>query len=328
MYGRNANRAFWGLILIGLGAIFMLEQLDLITLDIGQIFSTYWPVLIIALGLKGLMSLGRYGNWGGAYVWNLFIIAVGTVFLLKNIGVLGAISYREMMRFLGPAILVVVGLGLLLRPSRNPYHDEHNYDRKPKYNYKIPHPDELSGNNANQNSAMEQMMDMHEAMRQERAKHRAARQELREERQRLREELRRKREKNWHGAHGNVENRASFFGDIHIGMDYWELKPLNISQFIGDTIIDLTRAQIPYGETTINISSFIGDVKVLMPYDSDIEISVTTSSFLGEISVLDRHESGLMRSLNVVSAHYADAEKKIRLRISMFIGDVKVERIG
>src|SRR5690606_31790335 len=88
-----------------------------------------------------------------------------------------------------------------------------------------------------------------------------------------------------HTHHHSAENRSGFFGDLYLGHDYWELKPMNISHFIGGTIIDLTKAQIPVGETKLNISAFIGDVKVFVPNDMEVDISVISSSFLGDSTV-------------------------------------------
>ena len=68
----------------------------------------------------------------------------------------------------------------------------------------------------------------------------------------------------WWNHDPNVQTRSGFIGDIYLGHDYWELKPMNISHFIGDTVLDLTKAQILPGETVINISSFIGDVKIYL----------------------------------------------------------------
>ncbi|MCK9911716.1 cell wall-active antibiotics response protein LiaF, partial [Microbacteriaceae bacterium K1510] len=89
-----------------------------------------------------------------------------------------------------------------------------------------------------------------------------------------------------------------FIGDIHLGHDYWDLVPLNISHFIGDTVIDLTRANIAPGETRITVSSFIGDVKVFLPTDSDIGIQVVSSAFIGDSKVLGRKEGGMFRHMD------------------------------
>lgn len=124
------------------------------------------------------------------------------------------------------------------------------------------------------------------------------------------------------------QNKSGFIGDVYLGQDYWELTPLNISHFIGDTSLDLTKASIPMGETRINISAFIGDVKVFIPNDLDVEISVTTSSFIGDMNVLERREDGIMRSMNYRTPYYQEGDQKINLHVSMFIGDIVVKKMG
>ncbi|MNC48015.1 hypothetical protein D3C75_971090 [compost metagenome] len=122
--------------------------------------------------------------------------------------------------------------------------------------------------------------------------------------------------------------RSNFIGDIYLGRDYWQLEPMNISHFIGDTRIDLTKASIPMGETKLNVSAFIGDVKVYVPNDIQLEISVNASAFIGDMHVLDRHEGGILRSMRYDTRNYAEADKKIHLTVSMFIGDITVKRVG
>jgi lia operon protein LiaF len=132
----------------------------------------------------------------------------------------------------------------------------------------------------------------------------------------------------WWENDPSVQNRSGFIGDIHIGHDHWELKPLNISHFIGDTVIDLTKAHIPFGETRITISSFIGDVKIYLPNDYEVGIHVVSSAFIGDARVLDMRDSRLFRSMDVETPSYKDTDKKIKLVCSTFIGDVRVTKVG
>src|SRR5690606_16503205 len=108
----------------------------------------------------------------------------------------------------------------------------------------------------------------------------------------------------------------------------WELKPMNISHFIGDTVLDLTRAEVSFGETKINISSFIGDVKVYVPNDFDIAVQVVSSAFIGDVKVLGQKEGGLFTNINIQSPRYVEAGKQIKLVVSTFIGDVRVTKVG
>ncbi|MFB9327413.1 cell wall-active antibiotics response protein LiaF [Paenibacillus aurantiacus] len=132
----------------------------------------------------------------------------------------------------------------------------------------------------------------------------------------------------WWNSDPNVQTRSGFIGDIYVGHDYWELKPMNISHFIGDTVLDLTKAQIPFGETRIHISSFIGDVKVFLPNDFETGVNVVTSAFVGDVAVLDRKEGGIFKNMNVETPYFQENEKKIKLIVSTFIGDVRVTKVG
>lgn len=113
-----------------------------------------------------------------------------------------------------------------------------------------------------------------------------------------------------------------------MGREHFELKKTNISQFIGDTVLDLTNAQIAYGETKINISAFIGDIKIYIPTDMDLGISVNSSSFIGDMEILDQSRSGFMSSVQLKSPYYKEAGKKVRINVSAFIGDIKVKTVG
>ncbi|GGD74696.1 hypothetical protein GCM10010911_35760 [Paenibacillus nasutitermitis] len=132
----------------------------------------------------------------------------------------------------------------------------------------------------------------------------------------------------WWNQDPDAQTRSGFIGDIYVGHDYWELKPMNISHFIGDTVLDLTKAQIPYGETKINISSFIGDVKVFLPNDLEVGCNVVSSAFIGDVAVLDRKEGGVFKNMNVKTAYFQETDKKIKLVVSTFIGDVRVTKVG
>lgn len=132
----------------------------------------------------------------------------------------------------------------------------------------------------------------------------------------------------WWNTDPNAQTRSNFIGDIHLGHDYWDLVPLNISHFIGDTVLDLTRANIPAGETKITISSFIGDVKVFLPADSDVGIQVVSSAFIGDSKVLGRKEGGMFQHSDTQSPSFRESERKIKLVCSTFIGDVRVTKVG
>ncbi|MEQ4481791.1 cell wall-active antibiotics response protein LiaF [Cohnella silvisoli] len=80
---------------------------------------------------------------------------------------------------------------------------------------------------------------------------------------------------------------------VYLGKDEWNLITLNISHLIGDTVIDLTKAWIPTGETTIYISQWIGDVKVYVPNDLGLEVKVIAHTFYGTNQAFERTNRGI-----------------------------------
>lgn len=395
------NKTIWGLLLIGAGVLFLLNQTGAISLDIGYLFSTFWPVFLIYIGLHGMAAHGRMGRgWGGS--WNAFIAILGTYFLLKNLNV-DFVERLDIWQFIVPVFLIAAGLGML---TRGPRYEERRAARREELRQERDH---------RRQERHEERIRRHQERREHRHERHASRMghhhSHREPPQAppvppappevsvppydpafsrkieqdldqvfhervvkkmgddpfplvseaglaglgtktegagpvqpdggIREEAgdynpyspppphNHSWNAGWQYEPGRrTVDRSNFIGDIHLGQDYWVLEPTNVSHFIGDTIIDLTKANIPLGETKLTVSAFIGDVKVFVPNDIQLEISVNASAFIGDMKVMDRHEGGLFRNMRYDTVHYSEADKKINLTVSMFIGDVTVKRVG
>ncbi|MDQ6419918.1 cell wall-active antibiotics response protein LiaF [Paenibacillus sp. LHD-117] len=344
MNGNFAGRLFTGLIVITVGLFFLLRQLGVSpfeSISIGELFSTYWPCILMYFGVAQLLS-GRFH--GGSGWWGAVMLLIGFVFLGNNLEWF-TWSIGDIVPFLIPIVIIIVGLRMIWKPSK-PQHkappaDEwKSYRPYDKESADVPpapplHPDptapgggedaykRVDGTDPNYESGHigneEDEDDDHDGRMHA-------------------NKQRRKKGGSDHGRGGHVEwwnhndpkvmNRSGFIGDIHMGQDYWELKPLNISHFIGDTVLDLTKAEIPYGETKVNISSFIGDVKIYVPNDYDLGIQVVSSAFIGDVKVLGQKEGGLFTNVNTTSPRYSDSDKKIKLIVSTFIGDTRVIKVG
>jgi lia operon protein LiaF len=364
------NKMLWGLVLIGIGVLFLLDQTGLIKFDIGSLFSTYWPVFLIYFGFMSFIFQSRH-NFGGS-IWNLIVCFVGIIFLLNNLH-LTSLSLGDLFKLLGPVALILFGISIIFKPSHkrgkredgNEYTDyfdrradresrreahkadrealrqakkewrtarhgrhenyQHHYDEKSNSQHEAPH--DLS------EEEKEVMKDVHGEFG---ANQRQEDWDLPQPPKppvppRIPRVLREEKDYS-HFVNsyqtGGVEHKSNFIGDFHLGQDPWELRPMEISHFIGDTVIDLTRAAIPLGETSITVSSFIGDVKIFIPNDIDVEVRVTSSSFIGDMNVLNRKESGWCRYLTTQTPYYGEAERKLIVTTSMFIGDVVVKKIG
>lgn len=98
---RNASRLFAGLVIIGLGALALLDNFGI--LHIPRIWR-FWPLILIALGFSRLLQpRGSRGRAGG-----IVLSGLGLWLLLENLG-LWPYSLAE----LWPLIVVAVGIYLV-----------------------------------------------------------------------------------------------------------------------------------------------------------------------------------------------------------------------
>jgi predicted membrane protein len=102
-----SGRIFWGFVLILLGVLFLLDQMGRV--DFGDIISRWWPLILVAAGLWQLISTNFQELAGG-----LFLIALGAVFQLAKLGILG----RNLWHYVWPALIIGLGLWLLLGAFR------------------------------------------------------------------------------------------------------------------------------------------------------------------------------------------------------------------
>jgi len=304
MESHIARRILFGLMLVALGGLFLAGQLGFISINASELVSTYWPVSLIFIGLSGL--IGRANNYHrGSQLWSLFMLVLGVGFLLRNLHVL-TMDMGDFIKLLIPTMIILFGIRMMMRPSHKDNRGEQHQDYSYKYEYKYqydPASDQPTHATTNVEFSERPFGSVPPPPSQP-------------------------SQPQYDSSLKSSENKSGFIGDLYLGHDYWELRPMNVSHFIGDTIIDLTKAQIPFGETRLNVSAFIGDVKVFVPNDIDVEFHVSSSSFLGDITVFNRREGGFLRTLQEQSPGYLHADKKIKLQCSLFIGDIHVQRVG
>lgn len=100
------GRIFAGLVIIAIGVIFLLANMD--KLDFGDFISTYWPMILVLIGVSHLLTNG-FRNAGFA----LFMIAIGAFFQLNNWGVLG----DRVWTYFWPSLIIAAGLWIIFKPK-------------------------------------------------------------------------------------------------------------------------------------------------------------------------------------------------------------------
>ncbi len=107
----SRGRFFVAIVLIGLGVVFLLDQLGYA--PAGTLLAMWWPVLLI---LFGLMLLSHRG----ALLLPAAVTLVGLWLLAGTLGVVAWMSFGMLL----PFILILVGVSLLVRSGRTRRRDE------------------------------------------------------------------------------------------------------------------------------------------------------------------------------------------------------------
>lgn len=97
-----------GFFLILLGLLVLLSMLDVV--DFGNIIGTWWPLILIAIGLQKMATRDSDRYTGG-----LILLGLGVFFQLMELDVLG----WSLLKYLLPALLMLVGLRLIFSPRQN-----------------------------------------------------------------------------------------------------------------------------------------------------------------------------------------------------------------
>ncbi len=121
-----------------------------------------------------------------------------------------------------------------------------------------------------------------------------------------------------------TRNHTALIGDFERAGP-GELTDEEVWSFIIDATYDLTKLDIPPGDTTIRSFSFIGDIEIFAP--ADVGLAVDAASFITEFKLdSDKGEDNFLSPVNWRSDNYKMAERRVRFDLTQFIGDVKVRR--
>lgn len=117
-----------------------------------------------------------------------------------------------------------------------------------------------------------------------------------------------------------------FLGQQKTPPNVYEWNDVNIQAGIGDTVIDLSLTILPKGETVIFIRNLIGNIHILIPYET--EVCVHHSSIAGTVAVLGVREPRIFNQVfQLKTPGYDAAEQKVKILTSLIVGNIEVSRI-
>jgi len=107
METKHRRSIFWPLLLIAIGAVFLLNTLGFIQGDGWYWIFKLWPLLFIIAGLDTIFQ-------GRSYIWAIVSLGLGAVLLLANFDYLPSGAINLLLR-LWPLLLIAAGLDLIFR---------------------------------------------------------------------------------------------------------------------------------------------------------------------------------------------------------------------
>jgi len=123
-------------------------------------------------------------------------------------------------------------------------------------------------------------------------------------------------------------------GDLRLGDQPWALEDSSHNIGVGEIYVDLTTALMKDGMTVLNLTGWVGDIQVIMPEDLAVDISAAVR--VGNIDIFGQEQefkknktakrSGVSNTLNYRSEKFDEAFKKLRMQVSLNIGDISIRR--
>ena len=114
---------------------------------------------------------------------------------------------------------------------------------------------------------------------------------------------------------------SQFVGDIVRSGEY-PVTSEEFRLFVGDVHLDMRRAQFPFGETVIRLTGFVYDVDVTVP--EDVGVSLSANGFVVDAKLGAQHSENFLSGVQLATANYSIAERKLRVVMNSFVGDVRV----
>jgi predicted membrane protein len=105
----------------------------------------------------------------------------------------------------------------------------------------------------------------------------------------------------------------------------WQAQDEEIWMFVGDIYLDLSRAEIPPGETLMRVYGFIGEVNILTSEPG--ALSVSTSGFLNQTNIFGKKQEVFFTPVNYSNEDYAAHESRFRIEFIGFVVELNLEKV-
>ncbi|MCH5585013.1 cell wall-active antibiotics response protein LiaF [Shimazuella sp. AN120528] len=131
-----------------------------------------------------------------------------------------------------------------------------------------------------------------------------------------------KEDHNLHWEENFTKYDQAFYRKFRLGDMQYELFDLHATNEVQSIYLDLSRAIIPEGETSIILNGVAGRVYLYLP--ADLDVTISSSVVLGECEILGKKKMGLHNPFQVTTEKYTEANRKVKISISFLLANVQV----
>jgi hypothetical protein len=100
----------------------------------------------------------------------------------------------------------------------------------------------------------------------------------------------------------------------------WQVRNEEVWMFIGDVRLDLSQAELPPGENTVQVSGFVGDIDLIIP--TGIAIDVHSNGFVTSANWFGSKQDHFLTPAIFTSPDYEQAERRLKLITNFFVTDL------
>ncbi|WP_404408584.1 cell wall-active antibiotics response protein LiaF [Jeotgalibacillus malaysiensis] len=144
-----------------------------------------------------------------------------------------------------------------------------------------------------------------------------------------------RKEVNQHGDHREktfrFENKthvkhAMSIGNEKFTSENWALENMKLNKSVGNYVFDLKKAFISEGETQLDVSVRIGNIKMTVP--EELSVHIISNVAVGENVLFNERTDGThARTLHFRSEDYETAPKKVKVILDVNVGSIRIDRI-
>jgi len=116
--------------------------------------------------------------------------------------------------------------------------------------------------------------------------------------------------------------KTAIMGSVDAGDAPWKLESGSYLAFMGGMDLDLTTAEIPEGETVLDLTAVMGGIDIIVP--SHVSVSCEGTAVMGAISLLGNEDGGVMAS-HKTGNQVKQSHSLIRVQARSFMGGVEIK---